>query len=74
MKKEMEMICVSDLEGFDREVYEASKKQLSKHMKKLGWDYGECVIEENDKVWSCTPAVLLFQNRPHSPMVEKKDA
>ena len=29
-KKEVEMICVSDLEGFDRELYESSKNKLKK--------------------------------------------
>ena len=72
MKKEMEMICVSDLEGFNREKYEKSKKQLTKHMEKFGWDFGECVIEENNKVWSCTPAVLWFQDNSPDPTQEKK--
>lgn len=31
-KKEVEMICVSDLEGFDRERYESSKNKLKKNI------------------------------------------
>lgn len=60
MKKEIEMICVSDLEGFDREVYEASKTQLTKHLAKFGWEFGDCVVEKGDKVWSCKPAAIWF--------------
>ncbi|HID02187.1 MAG TPA: hypothetical protein EYP18_03095 [Desulfobacterales bacterium] len=60
MKKEIEMICVSDLEGFDREVYESSKEQLTRHLKKFGWKFGDCVVEEDNKVWSCKPAAIWF--------------
>lgn len=60
MKKEIEMICVSDLEGFDRDVYEASKKTLTAHLEKFGWKFGDCVVEEDDKVWSCKPAAIWF--------------
>ena len=60
MKKEIEMICVSDIEGFDRELYEASKKQLTKHLKNFGWEFGDCVIEKDGKVWSCKPAAIWF--------------
>lgn len=60
MKKEIEMICVSDIEGFDRAVYEASKVELTKHLEKFGWKFGDCVIEEDDKVWSCKPAAIWF--------------
>ncbi len=60
MKKEIEMICVSDIEGFDREVYEASKVELTKHLERFGWKFGDCVVEEDDKVWSCKPAAIWF--------------
>ena len=60
MKKEIEMVCVSDIEGFDRDVYEKSKKSLTAHLEKFGWTFGDCVVEEGDKVWSCKPAAIWF--------------
>lgn len=60
MKKEIDMICVSDIEGFDRKVYEASKVKLTEHLAKFGWKFGDCVVEEDDKVWSCKPAAIWF--------------
>jgi hypothetical protein len=60
MKKQIELICVSDMKGFDRELYEKSKKSLTKHLKKFGWEFSDCVIEEGDKVWSCKPAAMWF--------------
>ncbi len=60
MKKEIEMVCVSDLEGFDHVVYEKSKKSLTEHLKKFGWSFGDCVVEKDGKVWSCKPAAVWF--------------
>jgi hypothetical protein len=39
-----------DLEGFDREMYEASNVQLTRHLAKLGWEFGDCVVEEDNNV------------------------
>jgi len=58
MKKQVEMICVSDMEGFDRELYEKTKKKLSAHLSKFGWTFEDCVVEEGGKVWSCKPAAI----------------
>jgi len=60
MKKQVEMICVSDMEGFDREVYLAAKEKLSRHLARFGWKFEDCVHEEGDKVWSCKPAAIWF--------------
>ncbi|WP_457573537.1 hypothetical protein [Desulfolithobacter sp.] len=60
MKKHVEMICVSDMEGFDRELYEKSKKKLAKHLARFGWKLEDCVHEEGDKVYSCKPAAIWF--------------
>ena len=60
MKKQIEMICVSDMEGFDRVLYEKAKGKLSKHLSKFGWKFEDCVMEEGDKVWSCKPAAIWF--------------
>ncbi|MBC8209228.1 MAG: hypothetical protein H8E79_08700 [Desulfobulbaceae bacterium] len=60
MKKEVEMICVSDLEGFSQEKYEAAKKTIGEFLKKYGWEYGDCVIEEKGKVWCCKAAAIWF--------------
>jgi len=61
MKKTIEMICVSKIEGFDREVYEASKVQLTKHLARFGWSFGDCVTEDEDgEIWSCKPAAIWF--------------
>ena len=60
MKKQVEMICVSDMEGFDRELYEKTKEKLSVHLSKFGWNFEDCVVEEGDKVWSCKPAAIWF--------------
>ena len=60
MKKNIEMICVSDMAGFDRQLYEKSKMKLSKHLEKFGWKFGDCVFEEGEKVWSCKPAAIWF--------------
>ena len=60
MKKQVEMICVSDMEGFDQEVYRAAKEKLSRHLARFGWKFEDCVVEEGDKVWSCKPAAIWF--------------
>ncbi|MEN8190011.1 MAG: hypothetical protein ABFS19_09215 [Thermodesulfobacteriota bacterium] len=60
MKKEIEIICVSDMEGFDQEVYEQSKDKLAKHLSKFGWKLSDCVFEEGGKVYSCKPAAIWF--------------
>ena len=60
MKKQVEMICVSDMEGFDRDLYEKSKRSLTKYLQKFGWEFGDCVIEEGDKIWSCKVAAMWF--------------
>ncbi|MFZ5765250.1 MAG: hypothetical protein ACOY4H_06590 [Thermodesulfobacteriota bacterium] len=59
-KKEVEMICVSDLEGFDRELYESSKNKLKKHLSRFGWELKDCLLEEGDKVWACKAAAIWF--------------
>lgn len=60
MKKQIELICVSDMEGFDRDLYVKTKKSLTKHLERFGWKFSDCVIEEGDKVWSCKPAAMWF--------------
>lgn len=56
----MEMVCVSDMPGFNRELYEKSKEKLSRHLEKFGWKFEDCVFEEDGKVWSCKPAAIWF--------------
>ena len=60
MKKNIEMVCVSDMAGFDRQLYEKSKKNLTSHLARFGWKFADCVVEEGDKVWSCKPAAIWF--------------
>jgi hypothetical protein len=60
MKKMMEMVCVSEMEGFNRQLYESSRQKLSKHLEKFGWTFDDCVFEEDDMVWSCKPAAIWF--------------
>lgn len=60
MEKKIEMVCVSDMEGFDQELYESQKAKLSKHLARFGWTYGECVFEEDGKVYCCKPAACWF--------------
>ena len=60
MKKEVEMVCVSDMEGFSRKLYEASRAKLSEFLKKYDWEYGDCVFEEGGKVWCCKAAAIWF--------------
>ena len=60
MKKKVEMICVSDMDGFSRKLYETSKTKIAEFLKKYDWEYGDCVLEENDKVWCCKAAAIWF--------------
>lgn len=43
-----------------RNGYEASKKQLTKHMAKFGESFSDCVVEEWHKIWSCKPVAISF--------------
>jgi len=55
MDKKIEMVCVSDIEGFDRELYEKTIKKLAKHLGKFGWKLEDCVFGKDGKVWSHVP-------------------
>lgn len=65
----MEMVCVSKIEGFDRELYEKTSETLAKHLGKFGWGLEDCVVEEGDKVWCCKPAAIWFL----TPTVDPND-
>jgi len=67
MDKKVEMVCVSDIEGFDRELYEKTSKSLAKHLGKFGWKLEDCVFEEGDKVWCCKPAAIWFLTPTANP-------
>ena len=67
MKKEMEMVCVSDIEGFDRELYEKTSEKLAEHLGKFGWTMEDCVFEEDGKVWCCKPAAIWFLTPAANP-------
>jgi len=60
VKKEVEMICVSDMEGFSWDLYEKSKKRLAGYLQKFGWELGDCIREEDGKVYSCKAAAIWF--------------
>ena len=60
MEKTIEMICVSDMEGFSRELYEKSKKKLEAFLDRFGWTYGDCILEKEGKVWCCKAAAIWF--------------
>ena len=60
MEKQKELVCVSDMEDFDRDLYEKSKETLSRHLSKFGWSFEDCVFEEGDKVYCCKPAAIWF--------------
>ncbi len=60
MEKKVEMVCVSEMEGFSWDLYEKSKKKLETFLARFGWKYGDCILEENGKVWCCKAAAIWF--------------